>query len=515
MNCSGQSNGSRAQIDTFLRWQTILLALLSWSTATGQEIEAQKAAVVKIQSQVVEGEETRTRIGTGFVIRVETDAVFIVTASHVVEGDKHPSVEFYANRNKPVKAEVLRQEAADPRGLAALVVRGRENMPVGLTPLPLAPADTLGEGDDVTAIGFPQGVQSWAVSKCNVNTREGRDILFSGSIEEGSSGGPLIREGKVVGVVVGLLNRFGVAVPVTILEISLKGWGIKPESPPRKVATSVPAGDTKSDEDAWQGIESSVNPNEYQAYLNQFPSGTHVSEARTRWHGLTALRVLHRWAESIRTPGAKWKKPQTAIIRGMTSFRDLKAEFQLAFRQNKFVVVLSFEGNEVRVGRNGATNWSWAKRSRVFDERPDLPKHLVGLAAQVQITAQAIIHYYDRILGNLPDMQSVTMTAEDKKKLTGAGVILVEQRGDSKETVVDAQDVKLHFSSSSGRLLGITALDAQGGFARIEFDMYRPIRGILMPHRLVVHADEAEVPVSFSEIIFDPSLNDEIFEQPR
>lgn len=193
--------------------------------AQAQSLDTQKAGVVRITSQL----DDLRRSGTGFIVRLESDAAFILTAAHVVEGDNKPRIEFFTRRNTTVPAEVLRIEGGDPRGLALLVVRGRDKLPPDLKALPLAETESVGGGESVTVIGFPQGGGAWAVLRANVVSHEGREITLDGSIGEGNSGGPVLREGRVIGVVttVGGGGGFGRAAPATLVRLVLDGWGVQ------------------------------------------------------------------------------------------------------------------------------------------------------------------------------------------------------------------------------------------------------------------------------------------------
>jgi S1-C subfamily serine protease len=125
--------------------------------------------------------------------------VYIVTASHVVEGDRDPEVEFFTQRNQLMPGKVLQQEGRDPQGLAALAVQG--NIPADVVVLKMNRGGPVRAGDPVTMIGFPDAGGPWAVTKGEIVGRKAKSIVFSGAIEEGNSGGPLIHEGQVIGVV--------------------------------------------------------------------------------------------------------------------------------------------------------------------------------------------------------------------------------------------------------------------------------------------------------------------------
>jgi S1-C subfamily serine protease len=101
----------------------VLIALYE-EPASAQNIARLQAGVGKSTAKPPQG---TTNVGTGFIVRVDRDVAYIVTASHVVAGDQYPRVEFFTKRNVPISAEVLGLEGDDEvRGLALLVVRGEE-----------------------------------------------------------------------------------------------------------------------------------------------------------------------------------------------------------------------------------------------------------------------------------------------------------------------------------------------------------------------------------------------------
>lgn len=57
-----------------------------------QDIARLQAGVVKVTAKPPSG---TANVGTGFIVRVDKDAAYIVTAAHVVAGDQHPRVEFW------------------------------------------------------------------------------------------------------------------------------------------------------------------------------------------------------------------------------------------------------------------------------------------------------------------------------------------------------------------------------------------------------------------------------------
>jgi S1-C subfamily serine protease len=160
-------------------------------------------------------------------VRLDREAAYIVTAAHVVAGDPQPKVEFFTKRNLPVLTEVLGLEGDDEvRGLALLVVRGQENLPKGLRALPLTETIRFSGGEDIIMIGFPRNAGPWAVIKGNISSRQGRDLYFSPTVDSGHSGGPILQNGKVVGVVAVAGQSFGRGVIARSVHDYVEGFGV-------------------------------------------------------------------------------------------------------------------------------------------------------------------------------------------------------------------------------------------------------------------------------------------------
>ena len=220
----------------------VLIALYE-EPASAQNIARLQAGVVKITAKPPQG---TTNVGTGFIVRVDRDAAYIVTASHVVAGDQYPRVEFFTKRNVPISAEVLGLEGDDEvRGLALLVVRGEENIPKGIAALALTTSGRLSGGEDILVIGFPRNAGPWAVIKGNISSRQGRDIYFSPSIESGHSGGPIIQGENVVAVVGGADSQLvGRGVTVRSALDYLEGFGVTAQESVSITAPPVALGES-------------------------------------------------------------------------------------------------------------------------------------------------------------------------------------------------------------------------------------------------------------------------------
>ena len=66
---------------------------------------------------------------------------------------------------------------------------------------------------------------------------DGPVLKFSGSVAEGNSGGPLLFEGKVIGVVMEVTKQFGNAKPALIAKFTVENW----PGFPRQVVQDVPS----------------------------------------------------------------------------------------------------------------------------------------------------------------------------------------------------------------------------------------------------------------------------------
>ena len=201
----------------------LLVPLLADLTpAHAQTIEDLKRGVVKIIA-TVEGQE---RVGTGFIVNLEENAAYIVTAAHVIEGDPAPTVAFFPEASKFFPARVLGLDGGNPNGVAALVVEGQ--LPKGLRPLIADTALEVKGGEASTVIGFLREAGTpWLVTAGTIGGRKGGQLTFSGVINEGSSGGPLLVNKKVVGIVSEMGSQFGYAIPMVIAKFTLEGWGVE------------------------------------------------------------------------------------------------------------------------------------------------------------------------------------------------------------------------------------------------------------------------------------------------
>jgi formylglycine-generating enzyme required for sulfatase activity len=202
--------------------------LVCESSVFAQNLESIKTGVVKITTGT-------GQVGTGFIVRVEQEVVYIITAAHVIAGEDQPEVEFFTKRNVPVKSAVLpgAELNDDIRGLALVQVRGEAQIPDGVTSLSFsASTDLVSGGEDALIIGHSGGGGNWAVLKRNISNRVGRDISLDPGVASRFSGGPIIVQNQVVGIVMSNRDGFGLGITHKSVLNYMEGFGVVPSTFP-------------------------------------------------------------------------------------------------------------------------------------------------------------------------------------------------------------------------------------------------------------------------------------------
>lgn len=197
-----------------------LLSPFVWAQS---DLGSLKKGVVKVTAQFAKSR----KVGTGFIAGQGQKYVYIVTASHVVEQELEVPesivVTFFTGQEEPLPARVVKKEGGDPRGLALLKVGG--SVPDDVQILEWDNLSQLHGGEEVLLIGFPRiGGNAWAVTKGTLSGFDGPILKFSGAVEEGNSGGPLLYQGKVIGVVMEVTGQFGNAKPSQIAQFTVENW---------------------------------------------------------------------------------------------------------------------------------------------------------------------------------------------------------------------------------------------------------------------------------------------------
>lgn len=165
-------------------------------TVLAQDIERLRSGVVRITA--VNSGTGASHNGTGFVVQHSSDNMFIVTAAHVVEGEKYPKVEFYARRNAPVEAEVLKMDPSND--IALLKIRDRTQIPEQISVFSLIESQRVSDGEEFTVIGFP-GSHAWTAVKVTLSARDGVKLILDGNVKPGNSGGPVLKHDQIVGLI--------------------------------------------------------------------------------------------------------------------------------------------------------------------------------------------------------------------------------------------------------------------------------------------------------------------------
>ncbi len=157
-------------------------------------------------------------IGSGFVI---SEDGLIATNLHVLGEARPISVQMADGKKYPVKAVHATDRTMD---LAVLRIDAD-----ALSPLPLGDSDALKQGEDVVALGSPQGLKFSVVRGVVSGRREidGKPLIqLAMPIERGNSGGPLLDlQGRVHGIITlkSLVTRnLGFAVTINSLKPLLK-----------------------------------------------------------------------------------------------------------------------------------------------------------------------------------------------------------------------------------------------------------------------------------------------------
>lgn len=205
-----------------LRAVLLFSLFLGATIAQAQNIEELKKGVVRITAQA----DGKNKVGTGFIVKFDSESVYIMTAAHVISGDSQPKVQFFSRQEVSARAQVKHAEGGDDEtGMALLVVRGKDNVPPGLATLSLATVARVSGGEDIMVIGHPRGAGDWAVIKGSIAARQGRYLTVDANIDEGNSGGPIMHSGQVVGLIGGA-QRYGKGVTIGTVREYLEGHGV-------------------------------------------------------------------------------------------------------------------------------------------------------------------------------------------------------------------------------------------------------------------------------------------------
>lgn len=171
-------------------------------------------------------------------MKLDKDVVFIVTSSHVIGFEENPEIEFFTKKGQRFSAKIEHKEPLQ-FGLALLSVKG--DLPPGLSELPMATSVDLNGAESCIAIGCPLDTGPWSVATLSYSSTKGFSLYFQPAVLAGYSGGPVIQDNKVVGLIQAAGEDETSRKPNTLATISdavrvyVKGFGIEP------IQTSLPA----------------------------------------------------------------------------------------------------------------------------------------------------------------------------------------------------------------------------------------------------------------------------------
>ncbi|WP_447969490.1 SUMF1/EgtB/PvdO family nonheme iron enzyme [Nitrospira sp. M1] len=221
----------------------LLFVVPGMGEVLADDLNGLKDGVVKITSTL----EGRSRVGSGIIVKTDGKVAYIVTVSHVIEGDPAPQISFHGKPNRKFPGEIIGLDSRNPKGLAVLMVQAPA-LPTGVQPLLFDQAIGSHAGEDVTLIGFPRlPPVPWAVTRGVVTGQVGQDLILSGKASEGNSGGPVIQDDRVIGVVTEVTDGYVYAVPVVIAKVALRGWGISLEEGSGMPLAKLPKEEPSSD----------------------------------------------------------------------------------------------------------------------------------------------------------------------------------------------------------------------------------------------------------------------------
>lgn len=194
-------------------------AMIAWAQPKPARQIAQEAfpSVVLVEMQDDHGQPTS--LGSGFVLR---DGL-VVTNRHVIAGAASGFVRLV---DESAKYEIAGTVAVDDAHDLAIIAATRLKAPA----LPLGDSSQVAVGDEVYAIGNPQGLEgtfSQGIISA-IRRSDGDTILqITAPTSQGSSGGPILNgSGEVIGIAVATFTggqNLNLAIPVSCLTALTSG----------------------------------------------------------------------------------------------------------------------------------------------------------------------------------------------------------------------------------------------------------------------------------------------------
>lgn len=229
-------------------WRGSLLALaLSLAAFVSPQTDSPRPDMNALKKGVVRVRNTRFGdVGTGIIIKINREEAYVITAGHVVRGDANPEIYLFTRQNEPLRATLVHRED-DQKGLALLWLKADRQVLAGLTALGLGSSASLEGGEEVKLVGFPEGTTSWTVTPGTVARLEGREVIFTGPVASGNSGGPMLLGSQVIGLVTDSGATLAHAVQAESVALYVRGvnpeladLATKPAPAPTPRATPTP-----------------------------------------------------------------------------------------------------------------------------------------------------------------------------------------------------------------------------------------------------------------------------------
>jgi hypothetical protein len=237
----------------------VIMFIIFYTQASAQSLagkwsaEARKAIVfIEVPVTHKESGDVNTYTGTGFLI---SEQRHLLTASHVFKewfeqnpAQKEENVIYgRVGGNTSVERYELRFIGA-PDNVLDVALLQLISPPIEVQPLPLCFSSKILEGMDIVAYGFPfgQDLQPTLGTIGNNNAPDGRYAAASGDLAPGMSGGPVINQDGVIGIVKGsgtyrkkVTNNSGKDIGSVAVDISAFRW-ITPISFARNSVNNAP-----------------------------------------------------------------------------------------------------------------------------------------------------------------------------------------------------------------------------------------------------------------------------------
>lgn len=166
-----------------------------------------------------------TACGSGFFIN---DQGYLITNAHVVNSAKSVWGQIPSLGKRIIDMEVVGISFERDLALLRVTEQSRELITRelgGIPYLPLGDSDLVRRSDEVLAVGYPLGQQSFKSTNGIISGHEHHLIQMSAPINPGSSGGPLLNlKGEVIGINcsgVTEAQNVGYAIPVNTLKTIL------------------------------------------------------------------------------------------------------------------------------------------------------------------------------------------------------------------------------------------------------------------------------------------------------